>query len=157
MPLFALLPPKTGRGPRTDQPVSMWPYIAAAFVSSTSLLGTAVLVKLRWGVAVPLPLFGLASVCVSTGLAAYLFFANQSRPLFRVERRWLTFGCFLAFWFYDGFVRITLTFIHGEETPLDTISEIGGTLFDFAVVWMIVRVLAFWGTKRYRVLDTEHA
>jgi len=153
MPLFTLVPRETGSGLRTNQPVSMWSYTAAAFICSTSLVGTLVLAKARWGIASP-AIFGFVDACISTALAVYLFFAINRRPLFPVERRWLVLGCFLAFWFYDVFLRTALMIIHGTETLPETLSEIGGTIVDFALVWGIVHGLAFLGAKRYRVLGT---
>lgn len=135
------------------KPVSMWPYLGASLLCGNFMFAIAIFAKIRFGVTAPM-LFGLTNAFISSAVPAYLFFATHRRPLLSVEQRWLTGGCFLVFWFYDGFLRTAHTFIHGEETLRDTLSEIGGAVFDFVLVLGIVHALAFWGAKRYRMLHT---
>lgn len=120
----------------------------------TAVIGIAAYANSRWGFISP-ALFGLVGAATGPSFAAVLFDRRHRRPLLPIELRWLTVGCFLAFWFYDEFLRIAVMLTHAEETQRNVIRAIFATLVDFTLVWGILRCINFWATKRYGLHETE--
>jgi hypothetical protein len=153
MPLLILLPAAPGAS-NTNAPVSTWRYSLACFACMTSVVGIAMYVKSRWGYSAP-GFFGLVGGVISVSVAGFLFVNAQRREPCPIERRRLTIGCLLAFWFYDEFLRIAVMLAHREETARKILTAVEATVFDLVLVWGIIRCILLWAAQHYRVHDTE--
>ena len=152
--LIPILLPAASGASDTHALVSMWRYVLACFVCMTTVVGIAWYAKSQWGYSAP-GFFGFIGAVISVPVAGFLFANDHRRELRPIERRWLIIGCFLAFWFYDEFLRIAVMFAHREETARNITMAIAATIFDLALVWGIIRCIDFWAAQHYRVHDAE--
>jgi hypothetical protein len=150
-PLAVILPPTQTRD---GGPVSMWPYIAICFASNTCVVGAAALLALRWGLKSP-GLVGFVNASVSTLIPAWFFFRRHHRRFAPQERGLFLLGSFLAFWFYDEFLRIALMVARNESNGKNIFAAIVATIVDFALVGIIVAAIDLWTARIYRSGETE--
>jgi hypothetical protein len=156
MPVAFPLPETRAASP-ADGPCRVWIYAMASFICMTVVVGIAALAKSRWGTTAP-ALFGFAGAVISVHFAAWLFARTHRRSLLAIERQRLVWGCFLAFWFYDEFLRIAVKLAnHGDWTGPEILTAILATLFDLTFVWAIIRYSAPWLLRGYTTRDTTAA
>jgi len=125
----------------TVDAVSVIPYVLACFVGLFSIflmLGTIGRVfSIRFTA-----ITGILAVIISVCAAAGLFGRKHRRQFFLVERRRFTFGCFLAFWLFDKGLGLFARFSSGTEvTGRQIASDVVATVFEFLLVWAIVRLV----------------
>src|SRR5579872_7327568 len=113
----------------------MWWYVLVCFGWNTLIVGATALARLRWGISAP-ALFGSVSALLSILIPATLFLRNCRRRFRLSERRQFTLGCFIAFWFYDEFLRAALMVAHGGVGARQIAIAVVATLIDFAFVWI---------------------
>jgi hypothetical protein len=135
--------------PRPDGPVPIWPYVLACFAWATCIVGIALVARYRWGIAAP-GSFGFAAACIAVGGAAYLFFRRYRRRFLPTERRQFMVGSFLAFWFYDEFLKIVLMVAHEQTSGRRVTTAVIATLIDFVLVWTVVGCADLWASRTYR-------
>jgi hypothetical protein len=141
--------PKTKAALQADVPSPVWIYVMASFICMTAVVGVAALAKSHWGTNAP-ALFGFAGAVISVHFAAWLFARTQRRSPLAIERQRLVWGCFLAFWFYDEFLRIAVKLAnHADWTGAEVLTAILATVFDFTFVWAIFRYSAPWLLRGY--------
>jgi len=133
---------------RATGPVAMWPYVAACFAWNTCVIGAAVFASLHWGFTSP-GFVGFLSACISIVGAAWFFFRNHRRRFLPLERWRFILGSFLAFWFYDEFLRVALMVTHGGGDAKAIATAIVATLVDFGLVWIIVGATDLWAARSY--------
>jgi hypothetical protein len=153
MPFLPLSTSPTNVALRRGGPVAMWPYIGVAFLASTTVIGIAILSKQRWGFTAP-ALVGFLCEVLTVSCAAVFFFHRHPRAFYPVERRWLTAGCFLTFWFYDEFFRILALLLRGGMTGRGVAVAIFATLFALLTVWVMVAAISAWAVRHYA--ESQH-
>jgi len=113
-------------------------YISLSFITMTLVVLVALGVKTRWGVTAPV-IAGLTGGVLSVHVPALLFVKKHRRQFFPAERVAFLAGTFLAFWFYDGFLRIVdRTLNHGGWSPLQVETAIEAAGVDLVLVWAMV-------------------
>ena len=136
---------------RTEGPISTWRYCVGCFLCLTVVAVGAAIAKMRWGLSAP-GFTGLVGALISVLFAAWLFAKRNRRPPLPIERRWLTIGCFLAFWFYDEFLKNALGLLaRGPSSARDVAIAILGTIVDFVIIWALFRYAAPWMLSRYNL------
>jgi hypothetical protein len=133
--------------PRANGPVPMWPYILVCFSWITCILGVLLLARSRWGFDAPASV-GFAAASIGVGGAALPFFRTYRRGFLPTERRWFLLGSFLAFWFYDEFIKIGLMVAHKQLSTRGITIAVLATFVDFVLVWIVVTCLDFWASDR---------
>ena len=123
----------------STRPVQTWPYVAICLLLNTILFASAVLARLRWGMAA-VPAAGLVISFASIVIAAWLFYRRHNRRFFRTERRYFSFGCVLVHWIYEDTLRLALRLTHrAAQSTEDVVVAFGAFLVGFILVWVFVR------------------
>jgi len=122
--------------------VSVAPYVLGSLAGVLLALLILVMIDRRFGghsVFVSVLLAAVAPVCI----AAELFGRKHHRQFLQRERFRFTFGCFLAFWFFDKGLSLIARWMHGVATVGQQLAiDIVATIVDLLIIWAVVRLVA---------------
>ena len=130
------------QAPASAGPVAVFPFVLACLAMFLACLAVSAGLRFAYGLHFP-ALNGLIAAITSVGIAAWLFGRRHRRQFLSAERIRFTLGCFVVFWFFDGFLKIAVRVANGIETTTRRLAvDIAATIVDFLIIWVVVLLLA---------------